>query len=396
MFTFVTPKLNMMTIQELADFFDRYKEERLHGRYVHFEMIEPLLIKLAATFEVRQLGVSENGLPIHLVKAGSGDRRLVMWSQMHGNESTTTKALFDLFELLLDKNNATAKQILATCSLYIVPILSPDGALLYTRLNYNKVDLNRDAQELTQKESVILRNLIKDVAPHVAFNLHGQRTIFSAGATNNIATVSFLSPAGDAERTVTADRKIAMEIIVAMNKYLQKVIPNRVGRYDDGFNINCVGDTLANQGVPTILFEAGHAPDDYDREQTRKYIFYSLVSSLEYIATHTLSGVGHEQYFEIPENDKLFYDFIVRNAVVHGEIMDIALQYEEKLIGTTVRFVPIIAKMGNLVNYFGHKEINVKGKEVTHSEDMIAIVEGNKMLSFSVNHEIFSTTLVKN
>ncbi len=385
-----------MTVQELAGFFDRYKEERLLGRHIHFEMIEPLLVKLAVPFEVTKLGESENGLPIRLIKAGSGDKRLVLWSQMHGNESTTTRALFDVLNLLLDKENTVAKHILSTCTLYIIPILSPDGALAYTRLNHNKVDLNRDAQELTQKESVILHDLIKKVEPHVAFNLHGQRTIFSAGATNNIATVSFLSPAGDAARTVTPDRKIAMEIIVAMNEYLQQVIPNCVGRYDDGFNINCVGDTLTSQGIPTILFEAGHYPDDYDREQTRRYIYYSLVSSIHYIATHMLSGKGYERYFDIPENDKLFYDYIIRNAVVNDDITDIALQYEEKLIGNTLKYVPIIAKIGNLVNYFGHKEFNAKGKEVSHSEDMIAIAQGIKMLKFSIRHEIFSVELVKN
>ena len=385
-----------MTIRELEDLFDRYKEKGLHGRHIHYKTIEPLLIKLAVDFEVSRLGESENGLPIHLIKAGSGKKRLVLWSQMHGNESTTTKALFDLFLMLMDKENLIAKQILEECTLYIIPMLSPDGALVYTRLNHNKVDLNRDARDLTQKESKVLHNLIKDIAPMIAFNLHGQRTIFSAGATNNIATVSFLSPAGDEGRTITPDRKVAMQIIAEMNNYLQQIIPNGVGRYDDGFNINCVGDTLANQGIPTILFEAGHASGDYEREETRKYIFMSLITSLRYIATQAVDGEGYEAYFDIPENDKLFYDYIIRNAVINDEITDIALQYEEKLVGGNLKFVPIIARIGNLVNFFGHKEFNAKGREVFHSEDLIAISQGIKMLKFSIQHEVFSTELVKN
>ena len=78
-----------------------------------------------------------------------------MWSQMHGNESTTTKALFDVFNTLIS-NNPIIKHILNACTLYIIPILNPDGAEAYTRVNANAVDLNRDAQELisTRKQGV--------------------------------------------------------------------------------------------------------------------------------------------------------------------------------------------------------------------------------------------------
>jgi murein tripeptide amidase MpaA len=38
-------------------------------------------------------------------------------------------------------------------------MLNPDGAKTYTRENANKVDLNRDSQDLTQPESKILRKL---------------------------------------------------------------------------------------------------------------------------------------------------------------------------------------------------------------------------------------------
>ena len=54
-----------------------------------------------------------------------------------------------------------------------------------------------------------------------------------------------------------------MAIIAELNEMLQEFIPGQVGRYDDGFNINCVGDTLQQLNIPTILFEAGHFPNDY-------------------------------------------------------------------------------------------------------------------------------------
>ena len=115
---------------------------------------------------------------------------------MHGNESTTTKAIFDLFNYF---ELADSKALLEACTLLIIPILNPDGAEAYTRFNKNQVDLNRDAQALTQSESKILRTSFESFKPHFCFNMHGQRTIFSAGNTSNSAVLSFLSPSENIE-----------------------------------------------------------------------------------------------------------------------------------------------------------------------------------------------------
>jgi len=188
-----------MDLNNLHDWYIGYKEPSLFGRYIHLEHIIPLLAKFPTEIDSKQIGVSENDAPIHLIKLGTGGKKLLLWSQMHGNESTTTKSVFDLLNFLQDDVNETAIEILDSCTLYIVPILSPDGAKAYTRLNYNHVDLNRDAQDLTQRESKVLHELIAEIQPDYCFNLHGQRTIFGAGETQNPATVSFLSAAGDSE-----------------------------------------------------------------------------------------------------------------------------------------------------------------------------------------------------
>jgi murein tripeptide amidase MpaA len=63
---------------------------------------------------------------------------------MHGNEATTTKALFDFFECLAWFRKRA--KFLDAFTFYCIPMLNPDGAALYTRENANKVDLNRDSQ----------------------------------------------------------------------------------------------------------------------------------------------------------------------------------------------------------------------------------------------------------
>ncbi|WP_298540536.1 M14 family zinc carboxypeptidase [uncultured Aquimarina sp.] len=384
-----------MDVDKLSHWFEIYKEPSLSGRYIHLGHIAPLLDDLSKTVNIEVLGVSENNAPIHLIKLGSGNKKLLFWSQMHGNESTTTKAMLDFINMLMDDSNDLSKHILASCTLYMIPMLSPDGAKAYTRLNYNQVDLNRDAQDRTQKESVILNNLIHKIRPDVAFNLHGQRTIFSAGETYFPATVSFLSPAGDKERTITNCRKIAMEIISEMNSVLQQYIPKSVGRYDDGFNINCVGDTLSDMGIPTILFEAGHYADDYDRDKTRTYIFYALVTAVRYISEKNITGNKYEEYFDIPENGKCFYDIIIRDVILDKKNVDIAIQYTEQLSENDIKFIPKIVKIENLGNFYGHREI-IGNKRTIYNENVtVEVLPENELLKFRLNDELFSTELRK-
>ena len=381
----------MLNHLSLQSFFNSYKTEALFHRYITNEHIEPVLKKMAKKFNLSVSGRSVNNLPIYGIQLGNGDKRVLMWSQMHGNESTTTKACLDLLNYLTDNSD-----ILKKCTLYIIPILNPDGAKAYTRLNANNIDLNRDAQNLTQLESVVLKEVFESFKPDFCFNLHGQRTIFSAGAIKKSATVSFLAPAQDEACTVTTSRQIAMEIIVSMNKVLQGIIPNCVGIYDDSFNSNCVGDTFQSNNVPTILFEAGHFKGDYAREEVRSLIFGSLLVALDTIGANNSLGTKFQAYFDIPKNEKLFYDIIIRNAKVlnnsEEKTLDIAIQYEEVLLNDKINFIPKIKDFGNLSKFFGHKEFDANNQHVIIGDN--EPLETKNSIDFVlINNELFSLKL---
>ncbi len=380
----------MSSTIDILEQYITYKENSIKGRYINYLDIKPLLKKWSVTFNIKELGVSENNLPIELLTLGTGNKKLLLWSQMHGNESTTTRAIFDLLNFLADPLNKTAQNILNECTLYIVPMLNPDGANLYTRINYNKIDLNRDAQDLLQAESRIFKKLVDEVNPLVAFNLHGQRTIFSAGQTNRSAIVSFLSPSSNPERTVTESRKIGMRIISEMNNALQQHIPNCVGRYDDGFNINCTGDTLENNNITTILFEAGHHPNDYNREITRKWMYLSLVTSLNFIASNALNSSGYNAYFDIPENGKCFKDIIIRNYDYNNNKVDISIQYKEQLQENKVIFIPYIVDIQSSIPEYGHYEANAAEDTITIVTTTEELKIDNKIASIQVNDKEFS------
>ncbi|WP_179019424.1 M14 family metallopeptidase [Winogradskyella forsetii] len=358
-----------MNLESLNTIFPAVKNPELSGRYITNSHIEKCLEKLPHS-RISTLGCSVEERPIYSLKYGNGPIKILLWSQMHGNESTSTKALFDCFNLFETENNLS-KHILEHCTLVVIPMLNPDGAEKYTRLNANLVDLNRDAQDLSQPESRLLLQAYEDFRPDYCFNLHGQRTIFSAGETNTIATLSFLSPSQDEARSITANRKTAMAIIADINDLLQPEIPNGVGRYDDGFNLNCVGDTFQSFGVPTILYEAGHYANDYEREEVRRLMFIAILKGLDVIA-NGVNDVNYDVYFNIPENAKCFYDVIIRNAKVNtkpNELVDIAIQFKETLINNKLHFVPVIEAIENLKNKFGHKEIDAKGSTLKTDEN---------------------------
>lgn len=337
---------------------EKYKEKTVVGRYVSFSDIADFLNNLPKSVTKIQCGFSVLGAPIYSLTMGTGATKILMWSQMHGNESTTTKAVLDALNYFL--HNHEGQDVLSKCTIMVIPMLNPDGATSYTRVNANKIDLNRDAQDLSQPESKVLRNVFEEFRPDFCFNLHDQRTIFSAGPHKKPATVSFLSPAADQSRSVTASRAKAMQVISVMNADLQKYIPNQVGRYDDGFNSNCVGDYFQMQDVPTILFEAGHFPGDYGRETTRFLIYKALLCGVSAIVTNSFKEVKVGSYLLIPENEKLYVDVLVKNAhLINKELPEftsVALQYEEQLVDGVLDFNLKIHEKGLTLPYFGHEE----------------------------------------
>ena len=371
MFTFVI-KQKPMDLQAL---FTEYKEKRLSGRYITNKHIEPLLKSYEGVFEITVEGVSVLGEPIYSILAGTGQTRVFIWSQMHGNESTTTKAIFDLLSFLNSKD-AFSKILLGHFTFYVVPILNPDGAEAYTRVNANAVDLNRDSVNLSQPESKVLRKCFEEFKPHYCYNMHDQRTIFGVGDAPLPATVSFLSPAYNDEREINDVRQKAINLITAMNETLQEYIPGQVGRFDDSFNINCIGDMFQSLGVPTVLFEAGHYQGDYEREITRKFIFFALLSGINAIYENVIAVNKSEEYFNIPQNKIVFYDILFKNVKINYEnkekITNFASQYREVLFDNSVIFQAIISEIGNLDTMHGHAEVDCNSAGFS-TED------GNKM-----------------
>ena len=348
----------------LEELFSQNKEESIKGRYITLDSIEPILQRLNTNNEVKVIGKSVLEKPIYSYQIGTGKTRIFLWSQMHGNEGTTTKALFDFINLL-NNGSELAKELLNAFTFLSIPMLNPDGASLYTRENANKIDLNRDSQDLTQPESKILRQAFESFKPDYCFNLHDQRTIFGVSDTGKPATMSFLAPSYNDAREINDSRLKAINVIASINEGLQTYLPNQVGRFDDSFNINCIGDTFQYLGVPTILFEAGHYQNDYEREVTRKHVFMAYVFAFTTISENVIVINGIDKYMNIPQNKVVFYDFIYKNIRINYDgiekITNFAAQYKEELIDNQICFNAYFSQIGDLENYFGHTEYDAQG-----------------------------------
>jgi len=161
-----------MEAKHLLENYSDFKIETINGRYLSYENLVDWLKKLPTYFRLKEEGKSVLRQSIYSVEFGNGPKRILMWSQMHGNESTTTKAVLDFLNFLAtDENDGFKNSTLEDCSIKIIIVLNPDGLNAYTRENANKIDLNRDAKNLSQPESQLLRKVFEEFNPDYAFNL---------------------------------------------------------------------------------------------------------------------------------------------------------------------------------------------------------------------------------
>lgn len=380
----------------LEHLFVHNKEESIYGRYITLEQIEPLLDRLNKDNQLEIVGYSVLNKPIYKYQIGRGSVKILLWSQMHGDESTTTKALFDFFNFLHTETDI-AQQFLNYFTFCCIPMLNPDGATLYTRENANSIDLNRDAQDLSQPESKVLREIFDSFKPNFCFNLHDQRTIYSVGETGKPATLSFLAPAYNAACEINESRLKAINIIAKMNQELQQYLPGQIGRFDDTFNFNCVGDTFQFYGVPTILFEGGHFPHDYEREETRKYLFYSFCLAFRIIYENDIVSNRLDEYLNISQNNPLFCDLLYKKIKIYYDgkekIINFASQYKEEIVNGKVVFTAYISQIEDLDFHFGHFEYDAEG--ALYSDSYENFPQVGRVANFNLGNVKFENGLIK-
>jgi hypothetical protein len=307
-------------------------ERRINNRLIKHAEVNELLTALPSEFTVETKGYSEEGRSIKLVTWGKGSQKIFIWSQMHGDEATGTMALFDLMNFLKGNVNTDSITTLSeSCTLYLLPVLNPDGAERFTRRNARQVDINRDYRELLSAEAKILESVHKELKPHFAFNLHDQNTLWSVEGSKKSATLSFLAPSYDANLSINDTRTKAMQVIAGMYEILTEILPGRIGLFPDDFEPRAFGDNFQLAGTSTILLEAGGYKYDFEKQEIRKYYLLSILQGLISISSRTYLNNNINSYLNIPKNGKQIFHVLIHNVEVNGLKTSVAMNFEETL-----------------------------------------------------------------
>ncbi|RQP08373.1 MAG: peptidase M14 [Chryseobacterium sp.] len=343
--------------------FEYFTNVKFNNRYVDPAFLASYLVERYPD-NVVEVGNSLEGRPIYKFSIGTGKTKVLAWSQMHGNESTATLAMLDLLESLRN-DTVREERLWRAVSLDFIFMLNPDGSARWTRRNAAGIDINRDFLMAATPEMQILKRIVADGNYDYALNLHDQRTIFTTDG-HSPATLSFLAPSQDAERTLTPRRKQSMAVIANAWLQLKDALPKRIGRYTDEFYPTATGDNLMLRGLTNILVEGGHSPDDYHRVQTRRYYTMALYHLLVSMGLLHGRDYGYENYFDIPENRSKHVDLIYRNVKLNTDfpcVVDVAVQYREELEegADEISFVPIVTEVGDLGAKKGWKEVDCTG-----------------------------------
>ena len=282
--------------------------------------VQRVVREMASFVQVESIGASIEGRAIYHLQLGRGAFPVLLWSQMHGDESSATPALFDLIEYFYrHRGEPTVDGLLERLTLHIVPMLNPDGAQRFTRRNSQGIDINRDALRLQTPEGQALKALRDRLSPRLGFNLHNQGWRTSVGRPPKPATISLLSVAFDQARTVDEGRRLTKRVCSVIRDAIEPLAPGQVGRYDDDYEVRAFGDNVTRWGTPVVLIETGPwAGPDADRTLTQLN-FVALMSALDAVATGRVHDVDPARYETLQINeDMLLYALITNATVVQG------------------------------------------------------------------------------
>ncbi len=267
-------------------------------------------------FKQNIAGESTERRLIRFITLGNGSTSVLIWSQMHGDEPTATRALLDMFSVIQNRSDSELiKTILSKLTLYILPMLNPDGAERFTRRTAMGIDINRDALALRTPEARILKSVRDTYNTRWAYSLHDQEPRYTVGGTGKAAGISLLAPARDWELSVDELRRDTMRLAVCIGEYIKQIIPDQIGRYDDALEPRAFGEALHVWGTRSVLIESGYIPRERSKETIRKANTIGLLASLYHLANKELPP--DNLYYTLPINRRYFTEYVFKNAGVY-------------------------------------------------------------------------------
>ena len=315
---------------------------------------------------IRQVGSSFEGRPLRLVSIGHGTTSVLLWSQMHGDESTATMAISDVVNYFIrTKEEELTQRFLSSLTVHFLPIVNPDGAARFQRRTAQGIDMNRDALALRTPEARILKQAQIDLKPRFGFNLHDQE-LSTVGSSRELTAIALLAPAFDEGKSDNLTRLDSKRLAATFVSALNHIKQTRITKYDDTFEPRAFGDNFQTWGTSTVLVESGHTLNDPEKESIRILNFVGIVASLYSIATGELEQSKILDYENLPLNGKKAYDCIIRNVLIDHEdgrttLADLGISYQ---IDTHTSSTPTLVDLGDIQTLVGLKDIDGRSTKI--------------------------------
>jgi hypothetical protein len=339
--------------------------------FTHDKMVALLQRMQAAAPDLLRLevvGQSVEGRDLYLVKLGSGPTRILMWSQMHGDEPTATAALMDVFRFVIQRRTTSfVQELLQNSTLLVLPMLNPDGAERFTRRNAQGLDINRDARDLATPEGRTLKAVRDRYQPQFGFNLHDQNARRTVGRTNKQVAIALMAPPFDWEESDNPVRVRAKQVASVIYQALGPYLYGHMARYDAGYMPRAFGDSMQHWGTSTVLVEAG-GWQERDKRYLVKMNFIALLSAWHAIATGSYAEANPALYDALPQNDQELFDLVIREAlVVDGTGLppfrtDVGINYIERAQGdSAIDYRGVIEDLGDMEVFAAKDTIEADG-----------------------------------
>jgi len=366
--------------QSLYYNYEFFKEKSLKNRFFKHKDVVSLIdvLKQKNIFQVQEVGKSFEGKEIFLLKIGNGKKRIFLWSQMHGDEPTATAALFDIFNFFIDTTfyNDVKQLILQNSTIYFMPMVNPDGADKFMRRNAMMIDINRDANRLETPEAKLLMEVFDSIKADFGFNLHDQTPRYSVGNSFKQATISFLAPPFDYDKSINDVRINSMKLISGLYELLNKFIPGHISKYSDDYEPRAFGDNFQKKGTSTILVESGGWKNDQEKQFIRKLNFILLISAFKKICDNSYKNFDENIYNSIPFNEERLYDLILRNLTISNNgnnyKIDLAINYDEVFDDNSNFYRKArIENIGDLSTFYGIEDYDFRGYQIDSGKTFI-------------------------
>ncbi|MFC8927370.1 M14 family zinc carboxypeptidase [Streptomyces albidoflavus] len=218
------------------------------------------------TLDVETIGRSVDGRPLYTATAGTGPRKLLILTQMHGDEPLGTEAALRMLKKVAGPGRA-ARELREEVTIKVVPRVNPDGWERYhdpdfregidPRLNSHQVDLNRmfgpapEYDLALAPEAAAVHGVVDGFAPDLVLDYHHQVTY--ATPDGRMVTMSVLwSTHPDVAPEVAADGKRAAAVV---GDALADDPRSHLTLYPRRDTASTARNGLGLDGYPTLLLE---------------------------------------------------------------------------------------------------------------------------------------------